>query len=145
MMKYSGLRLDIQSYSPAIQLEIVQYLEDNKINYCINEEKEELTILEMDTYDLIKSKTKMNPLVEIGYIIKNLDPSLFYYNISGTVIELDDSLYVKRGVPFNFVSYFSDRSIYLNLGGQEYRVKELTPDSYNYIFYIIHLNFLIPL
>ena len=96
MMKYSGLRLDIQSYSPAIQLEIVQYLEDNKINYCINEEKEELTILEMDTYDLIKSKTKMNPLVEIGYIIKNLDPSLFYYNISGTVIELDDSLYVKR-------------------------------------------------
>ena len=135
-MKYSGLRLDIQSYSPAKQLEIVQYLDDNKINYCV-EEKDELTILEMDTYDLIKSKTKINPLVAIGKIIKNLDPSLFYYNISGTVIKLDDSLYLKRGVPFNFVSYFSDRSIYLNLAGQKYHIKNITPNSYKYLFYII--------
>ena len=144
-MKYHGLKLDIQGYSPAKQLEIVQYLENNEINYCINEEKEGLTTLEMDTYDLIKSETTINPLFTIGKIIKNLDPSLFYYNIFGTEIRLDDSLYLKRGVPFNFVSYFSDRSIYLNLGGQEYHVKELTPDSYKYIFYIIpgdRLNFI---
>lgn len=144
MMKYHGLKLDIQSYSPAIQLEIVQYLENNEINYCI-EEKEGLTILEMDTYDLIKSETTINPLFTIGKIIKNLDPSLFYYNISGTEIKLDDSLYLKRGVPFNFVSYFSDRSIYLNLAGQKYNVKKLTPNSFEYIFYIIpgdRLNFI---
>ena len=136
-MKYHGLKLDIQGYSPAKQLEIVQYLENNEINYCINEEKEGLTTLEMDTYDLIKSETTINPLFTIGKIIKNLDPSLFYYNIFGTEIRLDDSLYLKRGVPFNFVSYFSDRSIYLNLAGQKYHIKNITPNSYKYLFYII--------
>lgn len=135
-MRYHGLKLDIQGYSPAKQLEIVQYLENNEINYCV-EEKEELTTLEMDTYDLIKSETITNPLYAIGSIIKNLDPSLFYYNMFGTEIRLDDSLYLKRGVPFSFVYYFSDRSIYLNLGGKKYYIKKITPDTYKYLFYII--------
>ena len=137
MMKYHGLKLDIQSYSPAKQLEIVQYLEDNKINYCV-EEKEELTTLEMDDYDLIKSETKINPLLAIGNIIKDLDPSLFYYDLFGVKSLLDTNLYSKRGVPFGFVSYFSDdRSIYLNLAGQKYKIKNITPDTYKYLFYII--------
>ena len=135
-MKYHGLKLDIQSYSPAKQLEIVQYLEDNKINYCV-EEKEGLTTLEINTYNLIKSETEINPLFAIGNIIKNWDPTLFYYDLFGVKSFLDTNLYSKRGVPFSFVSYSSDRSIYLNLGGKKFHVKKITPDSYKYIFYII--------
>lgn len=141
-MKYHGLKLDIQGYPPTKQLEIVQYLEDNEINYCINEEKVGLTTLEMDTYDLIKSKTKINPLFAIGNIIKNLDPSLFYYYLFGVKSLLDTNLYSKIGVPFSFVYYSNDRSIYLNLGGKKYHIKKITSDTYEYLFYIIPTDLL---
>ena len=140
-MKYLPINIDIQDCLLKEQLEIINYVESNKIRYCIDdyEDKDESKItLGLDVYDLARV-SKENPLIGIGEIIGNMDKELFYFKVYDLVFRIGDCRYYNRGLS-NYLR--PGKKLELVNGTTRYSVKSITPDAFDYLISPISDNLL---